>query len=296
MKALVYQKELCPKTGKEHWQGAVKWTKPRTMKWTKDVIGGNPHLEQCRDWPKTVLYCGKEDTRADGAEPVQFGDVTSGQGKRNDLKEATAMIMAGKSMRSVALEEPTVFVRMHKGLQALQAAIFEPEQRVVQVICLVGETGCGKSRWAHDNWPDLYPVFACDPKATWFDGYANQKVVLFDDVGQGAICNINYLKRLLDRYKMRVPVKGGSVAWNPEMIILTSNMYPMRWWEPSPADADLAALQRRMETYQLPFDQVKLDHDTESVRRGGPSLPSVEPTIVDDLPEIVDIWGVVGLD
>lgn len=55
----------------------------------------------------------------------------------------------------------------------------------------------------------------------WFDWYFGQKRVVFDDF-RPWWCRFDYLLRLLDRYKMLVPVKGGFVNWIPEEIIITT--------------------------------------------------------------------------
>lgn len=57
--------------------------------------------------------------------------------------------------------------------------------------------------------------------ALWFDGYEGQEVAVFDDF-RPWWCRFDYLLRLLDRYPMKVPIKGGFVNWIPEIIIITT--------------------------------------------------------------------------
>ena len=66
--------------------------------------------------------------------------------------------------------------------------------------------------------------------------------------------NIHYLKNLLDRYPMDVPIKGGRTAWNPELIIMTSNL-PLELWYPSAREEDLAALRARMQQFHFPSER-----------------------------------------
>lgn len=87
--------------------------------------------------------------------------------------------------------------------------------------------------------------------ATWFDGYNFEHVVLFDEMGPDAL-SIQRMKKLLDRYKEQVPVKGGFVAWCAEVVILTSN-YPMMEWWPKASAADFSALARRVTVFD--FDE-----------------------------------------
>lgn len=55
----------------------------------------------------------------------------------------------------------------------------------------------------------------------WFDGYMGQKRVVLDDYRSYHL-PFNFLLRLLDRYPIQVPVKGGYVNFIPEEIIVTS--------------------------------------------------------------------------
>lgn len=73
-----------------------------------------------------------------------------------------------------------------------------------------------------------------------------QKVAIFDDF-RPWWCRFDYLLRLLDRYPMQVPVKGGFVNWVPEHIIITA---PQRWSDMFTGEfrtpEDLAQLGRRI--------------------------------------------------
>ena len=48
----------------------------------------------------------------------------------------------------------------------------------------------------------------------WFDGYDGQDTAIFDDF-RASGNRFSYILRLIDRYPMDVPVKGGFVYWNP---------------------------------------------------------------------------------
>ena len=60
----------------------------------------------------------------------------------------------------------------------------------------------------------------------WFDGYVGQKTVTFDDF-RACNCKWDFLLNMLDHYKVDdMPVKGGFVAWRPELIVFTSPKHP----------------------------------------------------------------------
>lgn len=68
--------------------------------------------------------------------------------------------------------------------------------------------------------------------------------------------NHNFLKRLLDRYPITVPVKGGAESWSADCIVLTSNV-DLETWYPGLPLSDFNALKRRIEIFQFPGDKKK---------------------------------------
>jgi hypothetical protein len=96
------------------------------------------------------------------------------------------------------------------------------------VIVYWGRTGSGKTRAVMDNIPNENSIYI-HPGGQWFDGYDRHEIVLFDDFG-GSEFKLTYLLKLLDRYPMRVPVKGGFVSWVPREIYITSNLDPKNWY------------------------------------------------------------------
>lgn len=113
------------------------------------------------------------------------------------------------------------------------------------VTVLHGPTGSGKTRRAFEHDPELWSY----PGSGWFDGYYGQATVLFDDFS-GSEFKITFLLRLLDRYPMQVPVKGGFTWWAPEQIFITSNLSPDRWY-PNAHIEHVRALQRRFSEVTL---------------------------------------------
>ena len=59
------------------------------------------------------------------------------------------------------------------------------------------------------------------------------------------MCTFSELLRLLDRYPMQVETKGGSVAFNSPLIIITAPQSPMDMWS-GRTQEDLQQLLRRI--------------------------------------------------
>lgn len=111
---------------------------------------------------------------------------------------------------------------------------------------LTGATGLGKTRYVfHMHDPEDIWVW---PGDRWFDGYTGQPVALFDDF-RGEL-DLGNMLRLLDRYPMDVPVKGGFANWVPRRIYITSNVLPAVWW-PDLDREKLEPFWRRVDKYHL---------------------------------------------
>lgn len=205
------------------------------------------HWEPARDWQQLLTYCHKAETRVNG--PATWGKEKT-QGERSDLASTVDMVKAGRSMKEIAESNPCELVKYYKGLIYLQQLLTEQGDGAKKVGLFWGITGSGKTRLAFEELEDLYSTF--DVKTPWFDGYNKHKNVLMDECGMGMM-NYNFLKRILDRYPMQVPIKGGSVWWQPTTIIMTSNI-PLDEWYPLIPKADLDAIKRRIRIFEFPQD------------------------------------------
>jgi len=159
------------------------------------------------------------------------------QGFRSDLKQVADKIVNGASIEDLAKEHPLEYIKYHNGISKLKAVLEKGGNEQKEVIVKIGPSGCGKTRWAWDNYPDLYSK----PAGPWWDGYDGQETVLLDDYDG----HIQYaeLLRILDRYPMKVPVKGAFVNLIAKRIIITSNDDIYKWY---PMKTDLSALKRRI--------------------------------------------------
>lgn len=90
------------------------------------------------------------------------------------------------------------------------------------VLWLAGPTGCGKTRLATSIDPDYW---LSNQDLKWFDGYINQKVAILDDFRHSDV-PFQQILRILDTYKLQLPVKGGFTTWNPWCIVVTCPRIP----------------------------------------------------------------------
>lgn len=191
----------------------------------------------------------KEDTRVSG--PWQFGDDTNvpeSAGARTDMINIKRKICSGASILSIADDEETfsTWARYERSLLKYKRMKSTKRMWNTEIITLIGDTGTGKTKWAYDQYPDLYSV---PPKGTqtWFDDYDEHDIVLIDEI-YGNRFSHGGLLQLLDRYPMCVPTHGSSVNFAPHTIILTSNAEPYMWYSQDKFPYAGGPLERRLTT------------------------------------------------
>lgn len=88
-----------------------------------------------------------------------------------------------------------------------------------------GETGSGKSHWAHCTFPQAF----MKAQNKWWDGfredYAGHEVVIIDDL-HPKWRRAEQLKIWSDRFPFVAEIKGGSMLIRPKRFIVTSNYTP----------------------------------------------------------------------
>lgn len=222
------------KNGTPHLQCYLQFRTRKTLAGCKRLFGSRIHAEIARGSPdQNRRYCAKE------GDYVEGGTISC-QGKRNDLADFVISAKKGASWEEALEAHPTILARYGKFADRVLTKYSIPRTWDVHVVVYWGETGTGKSRRAFEEAQNPY----VHSGGQWFDGYQGEADVIFDDFG-GSEFKLTYLLKLLDRYPMRVPVKGGFANWVPRRIFITSNYCPKDWY-PSAKDEHVKALFRRI--------------------------------------------------
>ncbi len=222
---IIYQREECPDTKKQHWQGYIEFYDNVRIGQVKKIIGES-HLE-FRKGTRTEAreYCRKADTAIAGTV-FEFGVWREEVTRKRKLSD---MLRTDMTLDELIEQDPHLFVMYHRGLKALfslrsakKAKLF----RKVVVTVYIGPTGSGKTRRACQE-PDHF-FLPCSEK-TWFDGYKGESCLILDDF----YGNIKYsqLLRILDGYEIQLPVKGGFIWGMWTKVIITSNAEPSEWYK-----------------------------------------------------------------
>lgn len=225
--------------GTRHLQGYLELSRRQRFTAIHRLPGlSRAHLEARKGTAAQASeYCWKEDR-----EPYRAGTISvSQQGRRSDLEATKLALDNGGTIQDVAQEHFGTFLKYHRALGLYASYRAEKRNWQVEVTVYWGETGTGKTRRAHEESKGDAWIYSSDG---WFDGYNQEDCVIFDDYS-GSEFKIGYLLKLLDRYPMRVRVKGGFVNWKPRRIWITSNLDPESWY-PNAHEEHRAALRRRL--------------------------------------------------
>lgn len=206
---IIYGREKCPTTGREHYQGFAIFNRTCRMPKAKLWIGDNgAHLESRRGTRDEARdYCRKD---GDLVEWGQYDGVTKEE-------------LFKKPIPWIKEHYPEFYCRYHRGLEKLQANKGE-KWRKVDVTILWGETGTGKTRQVMEM-DDVYKI---DPPYTWWDGYEGESILLIDDFKIGNIPRGMFLN-LLDGYRLRLETKGGHAWALWSHVFITCNKNPATW-------------------------------------------------------------------
>lgn len=242
---LVYGKEVGD-SGTPHYQGFFTLkTKKRIPALRK--LGVCCHLEPTKGTSLQASdYCKKD------GDYVEFG-IPPIPGQRTDLTAATNLISSGASMQEVASQCPETFVKFGRGLRDLALTLTKPYNHPqTRGLWIHGPPGTGKSHSARNLDNSAY----LKPQSKWWDGYANEKTVILDDLDTNVLGH--YLKIWSDKYACTGETKGGTVNLQHHMFIITSNYHPDDLWKED--HQMLEAVKRRFRIIEKTSKDQLIDH------------------------------------
>lgn len=233
-----------------HLQCYAEFSSPVRMTAMRKILG-NGHFEVSRGTPKQASdYCRKgtgdpHNPETWDADVDEWGELSGGQGVRNDLKPFREAIKRGATDLELIEDDDLLplFAKYPRFVDRARIAYKIPGPEIfrdgIRVIFMVGKTGTGKSSYARELFPDAY----WKDQSKWWPGYTGQKVVIWDEFF-GGCCTPTEFNKVCDRYPHNVEHKGGSVPLEAETIVIISNWLPMDWWSEK-TRVSLPALYRR---------------------------------------------------
>lgn len=181
-----------------------------------DLENHHCHVEAARSPKRTLDYI-----RKDG-HVLEFGECPFKA--KMTVRQINELVKDGKLKELVDIGQISIYSLPSycKGLD-LYNRLKETRKPVPEVHWFYGPTGSGKTRTAVEESEGKDTWISSDGK--WFDGYHGQDVAILDEVRTGTY-SFPFLLRLLDRYELSVPVKGGFARWIPSHIYITAPVRP----------------------------------------------------------------------
>lgn len=241
---LLMGREICPKTGRPHFQSFVYFLEKYTVKKAADILqdhfGWRPHTESCHhSIYENMGYCNKDkDVYVWGERPLQ--------GQRSDLQNLRDQITAGKPVDDIAMEEPHLYHQYGRTLHKVEDITLRKRFRnwMTQGLWYYGETGAGKSHIAFKDFnPDTHYVWKNDHG--WWDGYTGQETVILNDF-RGEI-PYNELLQMIDKWPYSVSRRGREPApFLAKTVIITSSLPPDKIYHRRMEEDNIEQLLRRL--------------------------------------------------
>jgi len=255
---LVQQEEVCPTTGRVHWQGFVAFDDTKRLSALKKLLP-SAHFEPMRgSLDEAADYCCDPRKRApggllleDGKRPL-YGDCARSASTTERYRQAYELAVKGQFEQI----EHSMMIR-HLGNILKLHTLFgkRPPDLPVPIppgVWLVGGAGVGKTTLCAK-----FPHYKKDPRHRWFDGYQGEKTVVIDDFAPFHIAQTDILKQLGHQFAFQGETKGGSVWLRPHCVIITSQYMQLTCWEKDPES--LAAIVRRYKVYNLPDESAEAE-------------------------------------
>lgn len=274
-KYIILGKEIGKDKQTPHLQGYGEFKKRISLTKLKK-LNKRIHWEPRRGTQKQAIeYCKKENN-------FEEKGIKNNQGQRKDLKKCINIVKK-KNFRALFKNEPPNFQQI-KVCEKYLTYCENKRDWKPEVIWIHGESGLGKTRLAHllASEGKIAPadVYIKD-NTQWWDGYDKHETIIIDDF-RASQMKFTYLLKILDRYEMRVEVKGGYRQLLAKKIIITSiekpqNAYTITKQQDEPIKQLIRRIDKIVDIKEAgeTFEEINFSNWTMDTSRGNTS-----PTLV----------------
>jgi hypothetical protein len=168
---------------------------------------------------------------------LYIGDMPKDGGKPLKLQNLIDEVKEGETSKKALLEKyGAVYVRTYRGIDEAMRLLKKPKvyqrREAPKNMIWFGKAGQGKT-WdaeqvAIDAELSMFKIGMKQLKQGWYDGYAGEDAILYDDF-RGASMEPHEFLNLLDGLE-RLPIKGSFVENTSRFLLFTRSDHPINWW------------------------------------------------------------------
>lgn len=239
----LFDKQTEAKKWTPHLQGYFETCRPlgsnkpqrKSLKQVKMLLGNRAHIE--KRWGtqfQAIEYCKKEGDYWELGTPRK-------QGARSDLDGLREMA------NTDGMREVTSYCTAQQITIASKFLTYNETMRDLEIPPTVtwiwGPSGCGKSTYARAMVQGKDYYSKDDTK--WWDGYDRHQIIWLDDF-RLVDYRANFLLKLLDKFPLRLEVKGGFRQVAANEFVITSILCPRCAWHNAHINEPYEQLRRRL--------------------------------------------------
>jgi hypothetical protein len=233
-KYMLFAKEIAPTTGTPHLQGYCELAKRTRFNTLLATLPKTIHIEPRRGTQDQAINYIKEPI--DKPVPTELYEVGEPNRQGTDVGP-TALETARQLLTDNLPIDPMIHnigvIKAYERISKYWPSSRYHSDMELSRIWIHGPGRSGKTSTAYRICHG-FRTYKCDCISKgWFDGYDNHEAVILDDYEPDKYDTKSFklLLSLLDKYPLRVEVKGSTVNWNPTTVIITSQHPPWHYYK-----------------------------------------------------------------
>lgn len=246
-KYIVYGREVCPTTGRQHLQGYVEFVNAKTMSAVKTAMSCDSlHLEKRKGTAKEASdYCKKDGNFEERGE-ISKDPKEGGSMEKDRWARSRELAQEGRFDEI----DDELWIKYQSSFKKMRTdAISNVTTRLEKMDnewWWSRGTGKGKSKLADKLYGDAY--WYKKTKNGWWDHYNGEDVVVIEEMNKYHPQMGEDLKEWMGHRPFRVEVKGSMINIRPKKFVILSNYPPEGIWNEYEI---LAPLKRRLKVFEF---------------------------------------------